>query len=575
MNNLQILPKIPLGLSQDLPIKDLRSRIYGVKALFRSVFIIVSTLLLNQCSVVNRSKRPEFNNASTKNRQTESENTDSNQENIELEKNASGSEVSMEEETVIELPSNITGAFLHCVKDELDIKDFWAEFSCSLLSKDRSRVSPKFENWRVAPNEEKRFSITTPKNAEWDILFTYQGENLEQMKSDFNATKISTDASQQTYEVELKAFVTEGLFQQEQEQEKTKGEITPQSNEEETIKKESKDCLSEGDVECPPQATGLSANLVNNNQIEISWDDMGGSYEFLLTMREKSQTELKPTHGTSYEIGLQSGDEIIYIGSETSFKHDGVDKSTTYHYALYTFDESKNYAPVARATAKTYTECGAEGDSCYENNEAMTLGIATTPSGKALEYVFANGSDGFKIWKEQGGDRILRANGLDEWALELNSSGKGFINTEFTNHKVGTDTTIIAGRVCPPNVYIDDSNKFTTGNCLYYSPTFREAPGHNPTAHEWFRTNFSTCSEKQMRAPVLYETTATGITQFYEDLLGGAPVYAGDKGVPSGGGQAWSATSYGQNWFQYWWWNGSSSDISTTAEEKNMICVLP
>ena len=326
----------------------------------------------------------------------------------------------------------------------------------------------------------------------------------------------------------------------------------------------------------PTQPTGLSTSPVSTSQINLSWNNVSVT-GYLLIVRENSSVSFTPSDGTSYSTGNQGSDEIIYVGGSTSYSHNsGVSVGNTYYYALYSYDSNNNYSAVTTTSAQSVTECGGAGNSCYDNSAAKSAGLAVTPGGKTLEYVYANGSSGLQVWKEQGGSRILRANGLDEWAMRLNTSGKGLSSTTFTDPNFGTSSTYLAGRVCPPNVYIDDSNKFTTTNCLYYSPTYSGALNINPASWEWFRANTGTCSGKYMRLPTLYETSDTsGLIQYFLDLLGGNPTPAGSNGVPSGGGQAWTSTSYGQNFYQWWYWNGSSNDVDPNHQSKNIICVLP
>ncbi len=79
--------------------------------------------------------------------------------------------------------------------------------------------------------------------------------------------------------------------------------------------------------------------------------------------------------------------------------------------------------------------------------------------------------------------------------VHLNLNGKDQSSTDFEDADLGTRSTVIGGRACPDNVYIDDANKFTTTNCVYFSPEYAtqnldaaatiqtiatEAPSHSP-----------------------------------------------------------------------------------------------
>ena len=249
---------------------------------------------------------------------------------------------------------------------------------------------------------------------------------------------------------------------------------------------------------------------------------------------------------------------------------------------------------VAGQTLPAYPVCGGPGDSCYDHSEAKSAGNAVTPGEKILEYV-SNGHR--KIWKEAGGDRILRANGLDEWAMKVNYNGKGFSQDYFT----GLD--LITQRKCPPNVYINDNRKFTENNCLYIT---REYParqvqeaGKSQTNFgslglvywsdytngkndpRWMVGNIQKCANAGMRLPTAFETTIEGSSGNFP-TADGDPVFAGPAGVPSDSGGTWTATSHvkasdvSNGWTNgYWQWNGTSGGKDWSSNARYVRCVLP
>ena len=245
----------------------------------------------------------------------------------------------------------------------------------------------------------------------------------------------------------------------------------------------------------------------------------------------------------------------------------------------------------------------------YDDQAAISLGVHTTPSDKSLVYVYANGSSGFKVWKEKEGNRILRANGEDEWAKDLNLNGKGQSTTDFEDANIGSASTIIAGRACPDNVYIDDANKFTTTNCVYFSPAsyttalnssgysqtsagsigLREWIYYNGGAPRWYVGNIKICSDKGMRLPTIYETTVAGANTSnvnfpYSD---GSPIFAEGNGVSSASSYSswtWTASSSLNNGlgpgYHYWIWTGSSINdfpysLPYAPQNYGVVCLLP
>lgn len=225
----------------------------------------------------------------------------------------------------------------------------------------------------------------------------------------------------------------------------------------------------------------------------------------------------------------------------------------------------------------------------YDDADAMTAGTATTLSGKEVEYVFANGVDGFKIWAEVGGTRVIRADGADEWAKNLNINGRGRSADDFADADIGTAATVIEGRVCPDNVYIDDTNKFDENSCLYYTKSF--APQHlavagntqdtagsiginNYTVEEWYTGNIELCSSKGMRLPTLFETSVLEVNVTNTPTTDGTPIFAEEKGVPSSVTTFTATTSSNAN-FTYQSWSGEDNFGNDWYVNLAIRCVLP
>jgi hypothetical protein len=186
----------------------------------------------------------------------------------------------------------------------------------------------------------------------------------------------------------------------------------------------------------------------------------------------------------------------------------------------------------------------------------MTDGAANLPDGTIIDYTFANGSSGFKVWKERGGSRILPANGLvasGNWQKQLTRAGTAFSATDFI-----LSSTNIAGRVCPTHVFLSHSEMTATGRCLYYDagigPQRLDAAGTSSTeASDWlqdwnqgatgrgisssyYEGNIKTCADKGMRLPTMYETrmprpggqlpTGDGITPTWAGSTNGVPGFS-------------------------------------------------
>jgi hypothetical protein len=154
--------------------------------------------------------------------------------------------------------------------------------------------------------------------------------------------------------------------------------------------------------------------------------------------------------------------------------------------------------------------CGGEGDSCYEDAAAMDEGFAITPSDQCLKYVDADGagSGTFKIWVEdvESSSCVLQADGFEGWQKKLNANGRSYAADDFTN------VAEVGGRVCPANVYLNDSQQAVSNRCLYFDTGNANAKFSVVAEFEagdqskWFSFNVATCGDKGMRLPTLFET---------------------------------------------------------------------
>lgn len=252
---------------------------------------------------------------------------------------------------------------------------------------------------------------------------------------------------------------------------------------------------------------------------------------------------------------------------------------TSYALGRGTFTMEAAHFTIYAQWSVTPPVCGGPGNGCYSDAAALFAGVAVTPLNKTLEYVDTDGAGAgtFKVWKEVGSTRVLRATGMDEWAKNLNTNGKGQTAVDFTDANIGTTSRLIAGRVCPPNVYIDDSNKFTTGNCVYYTPPYGQlSQGANHLTNVWYYANLATCSSKGMRLPTIFETTTTNTSYATYPKGDGSPIFAQSNGVPTSS-WTWTATS-STNWMQHYiLWNGTSTGdlINWQWNGYSIKCVLP
>ena len=273
-----------------------------------------------------------------------------------------------------------------------------------------------------------------------------------------------------------------------------------------------------------------------------------------------------------------------------------------------------SYSSSSSAVTPAGSGGSAESDY-YSGAQSLTIGTEKQgPSSSTLTLQYANGSSGFKVWKEKDGSRVLNATGLIEhgWQKTLTRAGTAFAG-DLTNASV---INSICGRVCPANVFLNHSNMTTTDRCVYYdcgnetqtldaaSPS-NGGSSSNVEAEDWIQAsnraatglttdasyyegNIKTCADKGMRLPTSYETqvdmdachTAWSCKNYLPTGDGIVPIWAGStNGVPSSNGTYnWtaSASTYGSNYF--WVWLGTRTDGDGDqywVTDNGVRCVLP
>lgn len=370
------------------------------------------------------------------------------------------------------------------------------------------------------------------------------------------------------------------------------------------------------------------------------WLNTGGIYDPELDTWTPTSTEGAPTRRTGH-YAVWTGRKMIIWGGHEQTNYVGVYKGSGSQYdpvtdswaptsginapTMRNFQEAYSfYRPTvwtgsqmiiwggknrtttfgdgAMFTPDPVSSCSGD---CYQEGSsplyAQDLPIGTErqgPDSTTLTLQYANGSSGFKIWKERGGSRILNATGLvaNGWQKQLVRRGDSFSATDFTTE------ANIAGRVCPTHVFLSHSTMTATGRCLYYdggnAAQLLNSDGGTETEdwlQDWNRVasgkgilgsyyegNIKTCSDKGMRLPTMYESTMdkplsnlpTG------DSLSSDPTWAGStNGVPEapGGVRSWTASGAGLT-FHYWVWSGANSAgyyFGHTTGPLTVRCVLP
>ncbi|PKP48014.1 MAG: hypothetical protein CVT92_16485, partial [Bacteroidetes bacterium HGW-Bacteroidetes-1] len=100
------------------------------------------------------------------------------------------------------------------------------------------------------------------------------------------------------------------------------------------------------------EVTSFSANPINTNQIDLSWQGSD-----VLLIWSPTGTFGAPTNGVAYAAGqtISGGGTVLYSGTNTSFSHTGLIPSTTYYYKAFLVQSGINYSNGVTANTTTYS----------------------------------------------------------------------------------------------------------------------------------------------------------------------------------------------------------------------------
>lgn len=111
------------------------------------------------------------------------------------------------------------------------------------------------------------------------------------------------------------------------------------------------------DYTAPDPATAPSTAFVAGTQMGIQWTAPGtgvdgGGY---MVVRGTSDPTTTPNVNGVYAVGntVAPGEQVVYLGTNTSFTDMGLSELTTYYYRIYTVDKAFNYSTPVTFSAAT------------------------------------------------------------------------------------------------------------------------------------------------------------------------------------------------------------------------------
>ena len=107
-----------------------------------------------------------------------------------------------------------------------------------------------------------------------------------------------------------------------------------------------------GNVKNP---TSFVAHATSESEIQIEWNLNENANQVMLAMSSESEFG-DPVDGTTYTAGsaLTGGGTILYNGTDLTINIDDLERNTTYHFRIWSFDENLEYSYGRSTQTKTF-----------------------------------------------------------------------------------------------------------------------------------------------------------------------------------------------------------------------------
>ena len=112
------------------------------------------------------------------------------------------------------------------------------------------------------------------------------------------------------------------------------------------------------DITAPDPVTSPQTPTIGSGQIALSWTAPGTGVDgggFIVVRKQGSDPTTVPNVNGIYALGnsVAPGEQVVYVGTITSFTDAGLTPLTQYYYRIYTVDKAFNYSSAATINATT------------------------------------------------------------------------------------------------------------------------------------------------------------------------------------------------------------------------------
>ena len=105
-----------------------------------------------------------------------------------------------------------------------------------------------------------------------------------------------------------------------------------------------------------PDIDGATLTLTpGTTAINVAWTSTGATGYMLVRGPTNSEATFVPTDGTSYAVGAQGSDSILYVGTSLTYDNTSLTDGSTYFYNLYSYNANDEFTFLARNSEKPAT----------------------------------------------------------------------------------------------------------------------------------------------------------------------------------------------------------------------------
>ncbi len=285
--------------------------------------------------------------------------------------------------------------------------------------------------------------------------------------------------------------------------------------------------------------TGLTANAVNYDEIDLTWNLNTNSDPVLLAW-SPTGTFGTPVDGTTYNSGdaIAGGGTVLSYGTNTTYNHTGLTEQTTYYYKAWSYLPANTYStgvtaqattPVAPITSYPFTwdfESSADytqtftpwttydgnGTATYSSSDANFTGEGTAFAWLAMNPVLSGWTASAQGDDAHGGSRC----GMSICPQDSSTTDHWFISPQL---QLGTASSFSLWTLTPKTDYGLESYEIMVSTTDNQPSSFTSISGSVTAPADWTQQTYDLSAYDGQTIYIAIHDISTGIFMIWIDDL--------------------------------------------------------